>query len=710
MSKRRDRLQLYMFSVLISSIIGMLSFSNIANANENFERVWSFSKESNHPTNTVQAPAQIYKDTVLTVDLDGFVNALDLVSGELKWSKKIGKPPGRRGFYINEDNGLMYINAGRSLYVLDTKNGDLKNKIKIGFSIVEPLVLEGDAIVFDTRGNIQRINIEEEDLVWNLSLGNTARIWSPPNISKDNKIAYVATSNPGGLLVQNREIDGIDYSSSIVAIDLDNGEVIFSYKDVFKDVWDFDVLGRPLLLENYETDDGKIIDVVFQLTKTGNVIAINAKDGTEIYEGQTKLVDVDTYGVEGLSDFQRDYLWPERFSEISLTENDLRLSDIAPFKLRHAKFGEFIPPSLDYDVVIKGLHGGAEWFGGKLYEHDSNDYLAVPYNDYTFILRVEYEFSGKKDSFIYKTAKKLSWLMPDTNFTSKIKTFYKEMVLGEKNVPLDSSEKSKVSNSEYSHRWNQNEWSRSSTQSWLKKEKNYYETHPDLYYKLYDDTCSGCHYKSRTGDYQSELSGDGYIPGLIGYTLTKKFEKFKSIDSLNSIHKNNFGITQTEYDDMNSFFKRYDEKELEEGRIKPKGFWQMLAAKDGEPASKGPWGGLALINMSSGKIDKKILLGDMENKENVGLPVFGGISTPSSNNLIVATGTPDEKAFIIDLNEQKVIQKIQLDYAGSAPPLLKNVNGCEVIVFMETGGRFSWYKKKNGLQVSLYKRDSCKFN
>ena len=32
-------------------------------------------------------------------------------------------------------------------------------------------------------------------------------------------------------------------------------------------------------------------------------------------------------------------------------------------KLRHAKSGFYIPTSVNHDVVLYGLHGGAEWPG-----------------------------------------------------------------------------------------------------------------------------------------------------------------------------------------------------------------------------------------------------------------------------------------------------------------------------------------------------------
>ena len=64
--------------------------------------------------------------------------------------------------------------------------------------------------------------------------------------------------------------------------------------------------------------------------------------------------------------------WPDRLSDIKILKDDLRIEALDPLKLRHAKFQEFLRPSIDYDLVIKGLHGGPEWHGGIYF--DDNDF------------------------------------------------------------------------------------------------------------------------------------------------------------------------------------------------------------------------------------------------------------------------------------------------------------------------------------------------
>ena len=83
--------------------------------------------------------------------------------------------------------------------------------------------------------------------------------------------------------------------------------------------------------------------------------------------------------------------WPERISDVNIDFKDFRDGYYDDSKLRHVKLGTYLPPSLDYDVVIKGLHGGPEWFGGEHYIYGNKTYLIIPYNNTSWILRIKYK-------------------------------------------------------------------------------------------------------------------------------------------------------------------------------------------------------------------------------------------------------------------------------------------------------------------------------
>ena len=54
---------------------------------------------------------------------------------------------------------------------------------------------------------------------------------------------------------------------------------------------------------------------------------------------------------------------------------DFREEEVPPHTLRHVKYGQFLAPSLNYDVITRGLHGGPEWYGGEHFRLSGEDFL-----------------------------------------------------------------------------------------------------------------------------------------------------------------------------------------------------------------------------------------------------------------------------------------------------------------------------------------------
>lgn len=76
-----------------------------------------------------------------------------------------------------------------------------------------------------------------------------------------------------------------------------------------------------------------------------------------------------------------------------------------------------------------------------------------------------------------------------------------------------------------------------------------------------------------------------------------------------------------------------------------------------------------------------------------GKPSYGGLSL-SSGEILFSTGTDDRKIYAINSNNGKILWDYQMDAAGSAPPLIYNVNGKQYLTIFSSGGLFSEYKEK----------------
>jgi quinoprotein glucose dehydrogenase len=186
---------------------------------------------------------------------------------------------------------------------------------------------------------------------------------------------------------------------------------------------------------------------------------------------------------------------------------------------------------------------------------------------------------------------------------------------------------------------------------------------------------------------------------------------FEKVSSLHNSHDIPFSISKEMHAEIFNSFDRYDKFLLKFGLLSNTGYWQVLLDKDKNPANKPPWGGMAKIDLVSGKKLWDIPLGQrLDSNSNLlakGDIVFGGILVTASG-LIFATGNPDGAAYAFDTNGKKVWQDF-LPFAGSAPPMTYTFNNCQYVVFVATGGRFVEFKENgNGDYVEVYKLDSCK--
>lgn len=682
------------FLIKIFVLFPIISFA----AGANFEKVWEFELDTNNMTDTVQSQPKEFENLLFLVDGKGHLIALKKQTGAVVYKIKLGIGVGRRGFAIDESSGQIAIVAATTLFIVDARSGKVLKQRKITYSVAEPVFTPECIITFGAAfGLVQCHDRNLEEIFWETSLGKTARVWSNPLWSKKHNKLYLTTSNAGGLVGLNREPD--TYSSSIIAINGSTGSIEFSRQMVKDDVWDFDGVGRPIFVEGFVNDDGAIYDLVIGLNKTGTIFVINAEDGLAIKHNQFReQLTPKGNGVNAnLTQKQIIPSWPDRTNEIALPLSDLRADQVKFEALRHARYEEFLPPSLDYDVVTKGLHGGPEWHGGTYFKNGRQNLLAIPFNNTSWILRLQYN----EDFWLYdKLVKPLNVI---SRVTKKIAGMYQDW--------LDSGEIAIADPDDKQSRWIQSTWSDSSWELDL-KDKMYKFVKISAYNKKYSSTCAGCHRNDRAGRYQSELVGDGYVPSLVGYTLTEKYKYGGNYNKFLSIHSSDVKVTKEDLHGIFEHFDAYDKELLKDKKLSVNGFWQALLGKDSLPINKGPWGGVAIIDLDSGEKINDIVIGKMKDSDGNWIDssiIFGGIGRVNSKGETLVVGTTDPKAYYISVPEGKVLQSFNLKRPGSVNPFLTELNGCEAWVVVETGGRFSFYDKSlNGYTIEMFiNRSEC---
>lgn len=700
--------------LFIISLLILFPFISTAE-DSTFEKVWQYEINYSDKTNTVQAQANEFEDLILVVDGIGNLNALNKKTGVLVYQTALGKNAGRRGFAIDQESGQIIIVASRTLYILDAKSGVILKQTKTIQSSVTPILTSECIIVFGSiDGNINCHSRNLDEIFWQTKLGATARIWSNVTMSEKHNKLYLITSNAGGIIAEKRAPD--TYSSSLVAIDATSGSIEFSLQMINDDVWDFDGVGKPIYVEGFINDDGKEYDVIIGLNKTGTIFAVNAENGSPIKDGQFKKKNFSKgTGVNAIvTDSQIIPSWPNRINEIFLTPTNLRLDEMRSGALRHSRFEEFLPPSLDYDVVTRGIHGGPEWQGGLHYKNNDQNLLAIPFNNTSWILRLMYmEKESNITRYTYKILNKINKLFSNAkNSFNSLKKFF----LGENKHLVKSSEKYLDKNSNKTEEllvdhsktrnpWVLTSWSDSNSSAQL-KDKIYKFTNIKAYNGKYYKHCASCHRNDRAGRYQNEIVGDGFVPSLVGYSLTKKYEYGKNYNNFVTLHGSDVDVTKEDFDKILKFYDKYDRQQLKKKNLTVKGFWQSLLGNDALPLNRGPWGGVAITNLNTGKKIKDIVVGKMKKSDGDWVEssvIFGGLGPVNSSGETLLVGTVDPKAYYISIPKAKVLHSFDLRRPGSAAPYLTKINGCEAWVIVESGGRFSFYDKSlNGYTIEMY--------
>jgi quinoprotein glucose dehydrogenase len=192
------------------------------------------------------------------------------------------------------------------------------------------------------------------------------------------------------------------YANSTLALDARTGKRIWHFQEIHHDLWDHDNPCPPIMITVKR--DGKTIDAVAQLTKTGFCYIFDRTTGKPLYDVVEKPAPPSAIPGEKAYPTQPEPVKPPAFSPGLFTNNDI--TNISPESHDYvAKLTQKLhtgiknePPTVEGTVVSPGFHGGATWSGGSF--DPSTGLLYVNSNNvlYTSVLRPNanggYDFGG----------------------------------------------------------------------------------------------------------------------------------------------------------------------------------------------------------------------------------------------------------------------------------------------------------------------------
>jgi quinoprotein glucose dehydrogenase len=194
----------------------------------------------------------------------------------------------------------------------------------------------------------------------------TSNAWTALSTDPERELVFVPTGNTSPDYYGGHR-KGLDhYSSSVVALDARSGEIVWHFRTVHHDIWDYDVPAQPVLFD-FPGPDGPVPGLAVA-TKMGHLYLLNRETGEPLFPVEERPVPQEG-AVEGeyLSPTQPFPTRPPPLHPTRLTPDDawgFTFWDRGKCREKIASLrsdGIFTPPSTQGSIHYPGMVGGMNW-------------------------------------------------------------------------------------------------------------------------------------------------------------------------------------------------------------------------------------------------------------------------------------------------------------------------------------------------------------
>jgi quinoprotein glucose dehydrogenase len=214
--------------------------------------------------------------------------------------------------------------------------------------------------------------------------------WAGLSVDPKLGMVFAATGSASFDFYGANRIGDNLFANCVLALDARTGRRIWHFQGVKHDVWDLDFPAAPSLVT--VTHNGRKVEAVAQITKTGYVYVLDRKTGEPLFP--VKFRDAPASDVDGehLSPVQPYPVKPPPFTRQAFTEDmitnrtpEAHAAVLDQFRKVDSK-GMYTPPSLRGTMLFPGTDGGGEW-GGAAYDPQTG-LLYVNSNEQPWIIRL----------------------------------------------------------------------------------------------------------------------------------------------------------------------------------------------------------------------------------------------------------------------------------------------------------------------------------
>ena len=234
-----------------------------------------------------------------------------------------------------------------------------------------------------------------ENNSWKTAGGVNA--WGGMSLDQKRGMVFLATGSPAWDFYGADRYGQNLFGNCVIALNAATGERIWHYQVIHHDIWDKDLPCPPNLVT--VTHNGKRIDAVAQVAKTGYVYVFNRDTGEPLFPIEEKPVPASEVPGERAWPTQPIPAKPAPFARQGLTEKDL--TNLNPEARQYAlevfrkskSGGQFTPISPQGTLIMPGLLGGANWSGASF--DPETGYLYVNANELPSIITLAPNENGK---------------------------------------------------------------------------------------------------------------------------------------------------------------------------------------------------------------------------------------------------------------------------------------------------------------------------
>ena len=263
-------------------------------------------------------------------------------------------------------------------YMTTSENTVIGNRILIGGWV------QDGASTDEPSGVVRAFSADTGELLWAWDPGNpnitllpppgetytrtTPNMWSTPSYDEKLDWAFLPMGGQtpdfwGGF----RRPSSDEFGSSVVAIDMKTGKVQWHFSTVHHDLWDYDVPSQPVLVDMPD-QNGRMVSAVVQLTKRGQIFALDRRTGKPITEVVEKPVPTNVVKGDRVSPTQPYSVGMPQIGNAPLSEKDMWGATffdqmICRIKFRRMRYdGEFTLASEGIaNLQFPGNYGGFNW-------------------------------------------------------------------------------------------------------------------------------------------------------------------------------------------------------------------------------------------------------------------------------------------------------------------------------------------------------------